>query len=619
MKIRQHTRRLSAATLATAALATGLLTAPGAATAGPPAHTPVQAGTPGPAQPFELTDWDRDAYRGQVEVRRTPENRKPRTDDTLSGRVFEDRNQDSVRQPHEKGVAGVRVSNGEDVVVTDKHGRYELPVRENMTVFVTQPTGYRVPVDADNVPQFHYHHLPQGSPELKGGGIAPTGALPAAVNFPVVADAAMAEEDQRCLIGGDIQTYKQKEVEYARAGAFADLAARDDHSSCGILFIGDIVGDNHSLYPQTRELAGMVNGPAWFLPGNHDLDFDAKDSEHAFDTFRANLGPEYYSYDVGDTHVIALSSVEYPLEGKKGYNGSLDARQMEWLRNDIAATDPDKTIVLGTHVPLLSFADESSQTHQIDQLTEIYAMLEGREVVTVGGHTHSTEMMREGDLVAGWKNLFGIDGLPFDHLVAGAISGDWYSGRMLEAGYPTAIQRDGALPGVLTLDIADGDVVESFTVRGDDGSTQMALGLNTPAYRDWFAQNLVFKKKGGAQPLAEPLVVPADELGDSWLTANFFMGDTGSTVTVSIDGGAAAEAARTQPMRGEQQFSGVEYSDPTAVQEQLVHGGSLADRSMHLWRLPLPAGLSVGEHTAVVTATDSHGHVSTEELTFTVR
>ena len=81
MKIRQHTRRLSAATLATAALATGLLTAPGAAAAGPPAHTPVQAGTPGPAQPFELTDWDRDAYRGQVEVKRTPENRKPRTDD----------------------------------------------------------------------------------------------------------------------------------------------------------------------------------------------------------------------------------------------------------------------------------------------------------------------------------------------------------------------------------------------------------------------------------------------------------------------------------------------------------------------------------------------------------
>ena len=612
-----HTR-LARAVVALAA--TGIaLTGAAPAQAGVPGHTPPQAGRPGPAPEFSVEDWDRDAYRGQVEVVKEAKNRKPRDPDTLSGQVFDDRNRDSVRQPHEKGVAGARVSNGEEVVVTDKHGRYELPVRENMTVFVTQPTGYRVPVDADNVPQFHYHHLPEGSPELEGGGIAPTGELPAAVNFPVVEDDAMAEDEQRCLIGGDIQTYEQEEVEYARAGAFADLAEREDYTDCGILFIGDIVGDNHALYPQTRELTGMLNGPAWFLPGNHDLDFDAPDSEHAFDTYRAEFGPEYYSYDVGDTHVIALSSVEYPLEGEKGYNGSLDARQLEWLRNDIEATDPDKKIVLGTHVPLLSFADESSEKHQIDQLTEIYEMLEGREVVTVGGHTHSTEIMREGDLVAGWKEIYGIDGLPFDHIVAGAISGDWYSGRMLEEGYPTAIQRDGALPGVLTLDMLDEGIVDSFAVRGDDGSDLMTLGLNTPQYRQWFEENEDLKKKGGAQPLAEPLVVSAEDAEQSWLTANFYTGDTGSEVEVSIDGSAPVAAERTQPMQGEEQRSGAEYSDPTAAQEQLVHGGSLADRSMHLWRLPLPEGLAAGEHTATVTATDSHGRQFTEEIVFTVR
>jgi hypothetical protein len=44
-----------------------------------------------------------------------------------------------------------------------------------MTVFVTQPRGYQVPVDQDNVAQFSYHHLPEGSPELKFGGIDSTG------------------------------------------------------------------------------------------------------------------------------------------------------------------------------------------------------------------------------------------------------------------------------------------------------------------------------------------------------------------------------------------------------------------------------------------------------------
>ncbi|MGV2354162.1 UNVERIFIED_CONTAM: metallophosphoesterase N-terminal domain-containing protein, partial [Pseudomonas aeruginosa] len=83
-------------------------------------------------------DWDRDAYRGQVDVRRTPHDSRPKDPNVLTGRVFVDADRDSRRHPSEKGLAGVRVSNGEDVVLTDKHGRYELPVRDNMTVFVTQ-------------------------------------------------------------------------------------------------------------------------------------------------------------------------------------------------------------------------------------------------------------------------------------------------------------------------------------------------------------------------------------------------------------------------------------------------------------------------------------------------
>lgn len=645
MKTTAPARRLGAGAIAlalTGGLLSAAVTAP-SALAGPEASS---AGTSSPASPASASahrdhpvhpehpgkgpkrphdpgtpedfDWDRDAYRGQVDVRRTPHDARPKDEDTLTGRVFVDADRDSRRHPSEKGLAGVRVSNGEDVVLTDKHGRYELPVRDNMTVFVTQPSGYRVPVDADNVPQFHYHHLPDGSPELEHGGIAPTGDLPAAVNFPVVQDARMAEEEQRCLIGGDVQTYTEQQVEYARAGAFADLAEREDYTDCGVLFIGDIVGDRPDLYPQTRELSAMLNGPAWFLPGNHDLDFDTPDSEHAFDSFRQALAPEYYSYDVGDTHVIALSSVEYPLAGKSGYNGSIDERQMEWLRQDLAATPKDRRIVLGTHVPLMSFADSTSATHSIDQVPEIYELLEGREVVTVGGHTHSLENLRAGDLVAGWRDLFGIDGLPFDHLVAGAISGDWYSGRLVDGGrYPLAVQRDGALPGVVTLDMTEEGIASRFTVRGDDGSDQMALGLNTPAYREWFEANR--DRAGKAEPFANPHTVAADELTGSWLTANVFMGATGTEVAVSVDGGVPVAATRTQEMDGEEVRVGAEYSDPAAVQEQLVHGGSVTDRSMHLWRLPLPADLAAGEHSAEVTVTDLNGERHTETLTFTVR
>lgn len=556
------------------------------------------------------TAWEETAYRGSVEI---VEDRDD--EDTLKGVVFEDTNKNSRRDGNESGIEGVAVSNGRDIVFTDAEGRYELQVDDNTTVFITQPAGYQVPVDENNVAQFFYNHVPEGSPDLRYGGIEPTGPLPEAVNFPLTPSEGTAAEEQRCVIGGDIQTYTAEEVEYARNGVFSDLAARDDYAHCGALFIGDVVGDDLSLYPDIRELTGMLNGPARFLPGNHDLDFDAPDEEHKFDTYRSHFGPEYYSFDVGNAHVVALDSVEYPV-ADGGYNGALDEEQLEWLRRDIATTPEDKVIVLATHVPLLSFVDQGSDVHQIDQVREIHEIIGDREAIAVSGHTHAVANMREGDSLEGWNELYGVEELPFTHIVAGAISGDWYNGEMTTEGYPEAVGRDGSLPGVLTLDIDGSDVTEFFTVRGEDQSTQMALSLNTPAYRNWYRENV--DNAGEAEEFTDPLTVAQEELAETWLTTNFWMGSTGSTVEVSIDGGEQIPAERTQQMEGEAPKVGVEWSDPAAVQKQLVHGGSIADRAAHLWRLPLPADLEAGEHTAEVTATDVHGREYTETLTFTV-
>lgn len=557
------------------------------------------------------SSWAESAYRGSVDVvAGTDED-----PETIDGVVFVDKNQNSVQDRNERGLRGVTVTNGRDVTTTDDRGRYELPAFDNMTVSVTQPRGYQVPVDEDNVAQFFYHHLPEGSPELRYGGIEPTGPLPDAVNFPLVKSNLTGSAAQQCLIGGDIQTYIQDEVEYARNGAFADLAARTDYTGCGALFIGDVVGDDLSLYPQTRELVSMLNGPARFLPGNHDLDFDATSSEHTFDTYRAEIGPEYYSYDVGKAHVVALNTVEYPVG--TSYTGSLDERQLEWLRNDLAQVPANKLIVIAAHIPLLDYADQGSSKHQVAQVEEIYELLEGREAIALGGHTHSIENLREGDSLEGWSDVMGVDELPFTHITAGAISGDWYSGDMLPQGYPTALQRDGGQPGVLTLDITGNRVQERFTVRGGDESLQMALGVNTPRYREWFTAHR--SDVGSAPEYTDPLVVSRADLADTtWLTTNFWMGSTGSTVTATLDGGEPVEAVRTQPMQGEGQKVGAEWSDPVAAQQQLVHGGSVAERSMHLWRLELPADLATGEHTAEVTATDVHGREFTDTLTFEV-
>lgn len=459
--------------------------------------------------------------------------------------------------------------------------------------------------------------MPAGSPELRYGGIDPTGPLPDAVDFPLARTTDTLSRDQRCLIGGDIQTYTQEEVDYALRGAFADLTQRTDFTGCGALFIGDIVGDDLDLYDQTRELTSLLNGPARFLPGNHDLDLDA-DYDHRFDTYRSQFGPDYYSYDAGDVHVVSLNTVQYsqgaPYNGT--YNGGIDDEQLAWLRQDIANTPEDKLIVLATHIPLLNWHDQGSDRHQVDQVQAIHDIIGDRPAVAFGGHSHTLEVMREGDSMEGWKSLYGVDELPFDHITAGAISGDWYTGRVTEAGYPTALQRDGAVPGVFTLEAHGNRYEDSFIGTGRAASEQMSLGLNTPAYRDWYDANR--RNVGKAPAFETPLEVSADELGESWLTTNVWAGGTGTEVSVSIDSRPAQQAQRTQRLEGESKRVGAEFSDPAAAQEQLVHGGSVAEASGHLWRLDLPEDLAPGEHTAAVTQTDRYGVSTTERITFTV-
>jgi 3',5'-cyclic AMP phosphodiesterase CpdA len=586
---------------------------------------------PAAAEPSENGDA---AYRGGIEVVRS----QPADDSVLTGRVFVDADRNSVSDRGEDGLAGVVVTNGRDVVRTDRRGRYELPAFDNMTVSITQPSGYQVPMDEHNIPQFHYNHLPEGSPELRYGGIEPTGPLPSAVNFPVVESGETGDPDQSCVIAGDLQTYDEQEVEYARAGAIRDLAERDDYAGCGTLFVGDVVGDDLSLYPAIKDLVAETNGPARFLPGNHDLDFDAPDSEHSFDTFRAQLAPEYYSYDVGDVHIVALNTVDYPCtvaedspagiaercadpEGRPAYNGRIDDDQLAWLEQDLAHVDRDKLVVVAGHIGLLNYADESSPVHQVDQVRRVHELLEGRRAVALSGHSHSIENLKTGDDVEGWRTLFGVEGLPFPHITAGAISGDWYSGEVGEEGYPTAIGRDGGRPGLVTLDIEGNEFQERYTVTGESDDVQTQLGINSPTYREWFAERQEWNANpvGEAPELDEPLVVDRSDLaGGSWLTTNFFFGSTGSTVEVSIDGGRTREATRTQQMEGEDVNVGVEYSDPYAISQQLVHGGSLADRTMHLWRFDLPRNLRTGEHTAEVTATDSYGREFTDTIEFEV-
>ena len=65
---------------------------------------------------------------------------------TISGTVFNDFACTGVQHPNAQGIAGVLVSNGVEVAVTDLAGHWHLPEREGCEVFVIKPHGWALPV-----------------------------------------------------------------------------------------------------------------------------------------------------------------------------------------------------------------------------------------------------------------------------------------------------------------------------------------------------------------------------------------------------------------------------------------------------------------------------------------
>lgn len=610
------------------------------------------------------------AFEAAIDIREA----QPGTQ-VATGVVFEDLNRDGVRQPEEPGIGGVMVSNGVEVVRTDARGVYTLPVRDDMSVFVIKPSGWRPPTDRRGVPQFAYQHKPGGSSRpLRFGGLPPTGPLPGAINFPLIR--TDERRSLRCAVIGDSQTYSGTEVGYFRDSTVADLLADGPGAWDCVLYLGDVVGDDLALLPRVLEVGSVLEAPQYLVHGNHDYDFDATSDADSSDTWRRIFGPSYYAFEIGRAMFVVLDNVFFPcgpveaaLPGRTGcvdddnpgYNGRVHEVQMRWLANLLAETPRDRLIVLAHHVPLVSFVDATSPIHQTDNLPEIHRLLEGRPALSLSGHTHTTENLAPGESYAGWQDAVGCGPLPFRHIIAGAASGGWYQGDLGLDGTPFALQRQGAPKGFLALDLDGANYRETYYGANVGRGRQMWVALSTPGFRAWYEALVAWKISDAATRDRLPpvnmndlpdtkVVTPADLAAGTWLTANVWLGSRETRVTAML-GGQQLTLRRTQEGQGETARVGPDFADPFSAPRQLQVGRFalesrsgeprnqgfeifrgrrngpappqptpvLSDRSMHLWRVRLPEGLPEGAHVVTVTAVDRHGRESIERLAFEVR
>ena len=128
-------------------------------------------------------------------------------------------------------------------------------------------------------------------------------------------------------------------------------------------------------------------GPSWGRhrartrpsPGNHE--YYSIGARPYYGYFGALAGPSskgYYSYDVGEWHVVALNS---------NIGVGHGSEQEQWLRADLAASDADCTLVYWHH-PLFSSGPHGDQVKMRDIWRVLY---EHKVEVVVNGHDHHYE------------------------------------------------------------------------------------------------------------------------------------------------------------------------------------------------------------------------------------
>jgi hypothetical protein len=521
-----------------------------------------------------------------------------RATETARGTVFEDLNGDGRRRGSEPGLAGVRVSNGRDVVVTDALGHWQLPVVAGDTLFVVKPPGFEPPVSADNLPRFFFNYVPEplsGTAELRYPGREVTGPLPESIDFPLL---RVDEPDSfRAILWADPQPQTEAEVDFVRDDVATSLVGVD--ARFGIT-LGDIMYDDLSLLPRYNAIVGRIGIPWYNVPGNHDVNYLSPNDITSLETFRRVFGPPWYSFDVGRAHIVVLDTVMYlgrdkgveeldPL-GAGAYRGAIGSEQLAWLAADLEQVPADRLVVIAMHIPLHSVLSESNPRVNVVDRELLYDLLEGRpNLLGLAGHTHTAEHSWIGP-------EHGFDGPGRFHLhTLATVSGSWWSGPLDERGVPTTVQRDGSPNGWYELLVDGVEATVRFRPAGAPASHQMRVLIDTG-----FPRHRIEIRRDFRHGELSDLRITQTTLGAAELVVNLFDGGPRSRVWYRIADRPWIEMAS------------VARHDPFVQELIQRHANTVKPWvepviSSHLWAARLPTDLAPGTWSVEIRAVDEYG------------
>lgn len=318
----------------------------------------------------------------------------------VAGVVFLDRDGNAIRDPGEPGLAGICVSDQDQVVRTDAEGRFRITGSRGFgIIFVSVPDGYRAAGSFWRAVEAR-----PAEPLAFGLTRAP---VPAEFSFVHASDTHISES----TVG---RTQRLRALVDSLHPAF-------------VLITGDLVRDAlrvpeaeaSGYYELFQREATQFTVLLWTVPGNHEVFgierhrslVSPQHPLYARGMYRHFRGPDYYSFSYGGVHFVGLNSVDID---DLWYYGHVDSVQVEWLSRDLATLPAAMPVVTFNHIPFFTSVEtvngyldgppaptaitvrgKTSFRHAVSNAGEILKRLQGHPYdLALGGHMHVREQLR---------------------------------------------------------------------------------------------------------------------------------------------------------------------------------------------------------------------------------
>ncbi len=268
--------------------------------------------------------------------------------------------------------AGVVVSDGINVEVTDDKGEYQM-YTTRQHVFVSVPEDCAVPV-LDGLPRFY--KVLDFSVDAKIQRDFNLKSSPKKTEWTL-----MAIADPQ--IGNDNDV---KDFSGIILPDFSDFSKNQGENTFGIS-LGDIVWNKPDLFSTYKTLIGRTAIPTFSVIGNHDHNESVKNDTDSDADFRNVLGPTYYSVNIGDYHMVVLDDVLYSgATGRNDYANTITQEQLDWLKKDLSYVSKDKGLIVALHIP-------TARWNKLNNLTNTQALYDlikdFDNVQIISGHAHN--------------------------------------------------------------------------------------------------------------------------------------------------------------------------------------------------------------------------------------